>query len=393
MAYEKDYKNLLSFAVQELQGDYSGKHALTRIMPYLFRDSDFLAIDSLSSEWTKRFSCCSKAFPYSAELITFLGAPKIDDEMRRRWTAAITGNKDLNSILGKKIEDLASVLGAAGIFSFSFPIWRFLSQRLTTPEGESIPALLEYAGMERLARETDIHSDEEGKKVDWLGTGYLTVQSDFEVEYRRAYIRVTAPDEGSLIIRNSSYFFGRDRFEHPAYFSLKSIPSEQLKALTPLDVDGQKKFLPLTSQQFWNSSPADVSDAVSKLFTLTKILLEHENNLTKWVFDSHASSPQYSPGFSVLLNNLAERIMYAEVNPGFSKYILPVLGFIDPQSPPWFPYHTLEVTKGNLASLSDLLKNENSSDEARIFMRAGQSRKCKLVLLSGTEGDYPLREK
>lgn len=390
------YQDLLPLAVREIKGEHSGDHALTRLMPSLLHCSDISTIDHLFSDWRANYDLWSatKIFPYSAEFMTFLSVPGIDEEMRKRWVATLTDTENIGSILGEKAEDLAYTLGKVGVFSFSFPIWRFLSQRLQNTEGKITPAILESAGMERLLRDTDTFYDDNGRKADWLGAGYLKSMHDREIEYRRAYLRITVPHEGSLLIRNSSYFFGRDRFQHPAYFSPDDVSAERLEALTPAEVDEKKILFPLTSKEVWrDSSPSRLSENASRLSRLMKVLLEHETELSNWLFDSDASSPKKSPGSDLLLDNLFERMDHVKNSANASRVNVPVLGFIDPHLPPWFPYDTLEISRDNLASLSKIISEDDTHQQPEhvlTFLHTGLSRKAKLVLLSGAGGDYPL---
>ena len=89
-----DEESLLSLAAREIKGENTGYHALTRIMPSLLNKADYSTIDYLFSEW-KSNTPPMKAFPYSAELMTFLSTPQVSGERSAQWVAAITGNEKI----------------------------------------------------------------------------------------------------------------------------------------------------------------------------------------------------------------------------------------------------------------------------------------------------------
>ncbi len=53
---------------------------------------------------------------------------------------------------------------------------------------------------------------------------YTDPDFGLSVELRRAYIAVSLPETGTLVIRNSSHHFGRDLFPEPAYYSRIDLP-------------------------------------------------------------------------------------------------------------------------------------------------------------------------
>lgn len=375
-------------ALRELQGRKNATHAFARILPLLIRESDIGFADTLidAFELHHAHAADPNFFPYMAELFALLSLPNTDRAKRSRWTAVLTGSPGLEQTLGETMQDLTSVFRKIGALGFSFPIWRFLAKRLQCPGQETHPALLEQAGMVRLDRTTDTFCDKD-KKQDWLGTGYITSSGKAEIEYRRSYLRVSLPNEGHLLIRNSSYFWGRDRFEHPAYFSPHPLPAERLLGLTPSEVDWKKLFLPITSWTLWGEHADNTRrENVFKLCALTAALSGFEANLSNWLCDNR-TLPTRSPGFPLLLDYLSAWIRH-------HREPLPVLGFIHPELPPWFPYAALKIDGDVLAALLRLREgcclNRKADSEVFRFFETGISHRAKLVLLSGEKGDFPI---
>jgi hypothetical protein len=330
------------------------------MMPGLLRTTDAWAVGRLFSEFraSRGRSDPEARLAYAAELMALMSVEGASDPERGRWLSDLAG-------IGKP--RLARAFGRIGLLGFSFPIWRFPAQRLSAPDGRKLPSLLERFGMRRLDRPTDAEIGRDGIRHDRLGTGYLS--ADGCVEYRRAYLRISVPESGHLLIRNSSWFWGRDRFLRPAYFSPHDLPAERLLDLTSSDVDDGGLLRPLTDAADWH-------DAAGKLTRSCDALWKFESALARWLFDGR--SLYGSPGFPHLLEHLAARLDAAPGTP-------PILGFIDPESPPWFPFAALQVDQEVL----DELSRRSQAGPLGEFLRLGVSKRAKLALLSGKDGDLP----
>src|SRR5690606_6263896 len=66
------------------------------------------------------------------------------------------------------------------------------------------------------------------------------IAPDTFIEFRQGYYLISEPQLGTLLIRNSSPLFGRDLFDHPAYYSRRGIDNgfsrQALLDLTPATV-------------------------------------------------------------------------------------------------------------------------------------------------------------
>ncbi|MDE1151841.1 MAG: hypothetical protein PW788_04815 [Micavibrio sp.] len=245
----------------------------------------------------------------------------------------------LQNIFTQNIDDaaaevLADICARTGRYGFAFPQWRFLSQ------GFNGKSLLEHYGFIRLARNNDVRDASlppRDPARDEFGAGFVKTSGDLTVEYRRAYIlcaRHTAAAPAALVIRNSSYFFGRDRLPAPAYVAWENIPPAVLQNLNIENFGNKGLFQPLH-----NGLPLD---KLQHLQTILDHMDAEDMSLSRWLTGQ---------GQSQLMAFLAHMATIAPIH----------CAHIDPQLPPWFPL-----------------------DEAA---------DTKLVLLSGPSGDLPVGER
>lgn len=145
-------------------------------------------------------------------------------------------------------DDLFEVCHWLGDFGFSFPEWRFPCQSF----GDR-GSLLERAGYTKLHRPTDVlDALLPDPARDLFGVGFKecvhgTINEKpvfWYVELRRAYMVVSNPVV-TVIVRNSSAYFGRDRLPHCAYVSFEPFEEAELESLCPADFDGNRKLLPI----------------------------------------------------------------------------------------------------------------------------------------------------
>lgn len=100
-----------------------------------------------------------------------------------------------------------------GVLGLSFTKWQYDSMRLWKQGGPAEkPSLLAQSGHFTPVPPRDNDNTYYG------GFQYHDPQSELTIELRRAYISISKPGLGSLIIRNSSPDFGRPLMESPAYY-------------------------------------------------------------------------------------------------------------------------------------------------------------------------------
>lgn len=163
-----------------------------------------------------------------------------------RFTTGNDGIGVINTVHGITYNNWARI----GTLGLSFTRWQYDAMKRWRGMGPSEkPPLLAASGMFSAtpARKSDaryhggfVHNDP--------ATG-------LSVELRRAYIVISKPDLGTLVIRNSSPLFGRDLFAEPAYFNPDQVCGNEAPLFDPfgnleergyLNVLGKKLNLELT---------------------------------------------------------------------------------------------------------------------------------------------------
>lgn len=243
----------------------------------------------------------------------------------------------------------AQICTRMGAYGFSFPLWRFLAQRAA-----DMPALLEQYGFSRLVRASDVRNAallRHDPAHDLFGVGFWREDAAWIVEYRRAYLLCACrmPDDAAVVvIRNNSYFFGRDRLPAPVYAAFGAVSSA---ALQGLGADSFKSGL-LTP---WPQALAvrDALGACEKLRRTARLLQRLD------------SEEQAISGWLCGVGRGAAAAFAAGCAPFYA-------GLISAQAPPWFPHQVAPVTPEHLATL-------------QVQGAAG----TKLAFLSGIHGDFP----
>lgn len=129
-------------------------------------------------------------------------------------------------------EPFLAALGGIGRLGFSFPLWRFPAMKVGNT------TLLERAGMLRMSGAGDADL---GQAFWWEDDG------GWRFELRRACAVATSPPggPGTLVIRNSSRHWGRDRLAAPAYWTGEDVSFEDLRVLTAAGIAADGRFEPL----------------------------------------------------------------------------------------------------------------------------------------------------
>jgi len=303
------------------------------------------------------------------ELFVLLGHPHASAPQS---LACLRSLMDTRACSETQEANLLRAIALVGTLSFSFPVWRFLSMgRAAT--GERYPSLLEQAGMVRLERKSDKYPGAEQK--DRLGVAYIstpgtdsalraTSAPDLYVEYRRANLLAHIPSLGTILIRNSSRHFGRDRFRYPLYVDTAKRSIDELQTLTEIDVDQKHALTPIT---------AIAPTAIEPLRELVSQLMRFELNLSAWLS---------SAGLPALLQFLERKQTEVASLPPRSvpRRAMPILAWTELLFPPWYPQHTLRV---------EGLPTNVLQERVRAFASRPPSASSRLALLSGVFGDFP----
>ena len=272
------------------------------------------------------------------EALALFNTPTLDDTQKAKM---------LKRIFGRAVTPIAADMCAAiGRYAFSFPQWRFVAQPVN---GVS---LLEHFGMKKVKRANDLlDAALPDPQRDLYGTGYIYQSDTHYIEYRRAYIAIS-DYKNTIVIRNSSYFFGRDRLPATAYFS--DVPTN-VDALVRLDADTLE-----CSGAFKRIQ--DITDKEATL-KLLGALDQFDNKLSRWL----------------LTEGRARTSAYLTAKLENPKGGLPYLGLVNPRMPQWHPQNVTALTAESLKAFS----------EKRIYGKPAEMQ--KFILLSGKDGDLPVK--
>lgn len=265
-----------------------------------------------------------------AERMAALLCDTLDDAQKRDIAAGICADAPV------------AALAQLGALAFSFPLWRFISQRTQTMD-----SIIEAIGYGRMTRESDLRDATLPDPArDELGVGFIRPRGGAYVEYRRSYI-LYASQHGALLVRNSSYFYGRDRLRHAVYIAAPIVPQDILQNLTAAQIDAGDLFKPLA-----NGHGAQVASLVAGF-------MRHENALHDWV---------WGEGQGVTLDYLREKLQ--------ARRGMPYIGCVKKGWPAWKPRHVVALDEGVIADIAQGIYAPQEGE--------------RIVMFSGTSGDFPL---
>ncbi len=356
------------------KADNGDPTVISHLLPDLMRANDKVRLYKLAALYKKGKEA------WLPEMLTLLNTRSFSLVEKKRFLKRIFGREISDFIQGKKIGAMmADSCARIGRIGFSFPQWRFVSQ------GFNQASLLERYGYTKLNRDTDVRDEALPKSNparDEYGTGFVDHDGEWTVEYRRAYIlcsRQSEDNQATVIIRNNSYFFGRDRLPQPAYISTERFSQDDLKNLGKDDFESGR-FVPL--QDFLKG---DV-ELTTKIKILSE-LLDHfdkaDSDLSKWL--SKGQGLRDLIGFA---DFSLERMAKGNDKPPF------YLAVVDNRNPPWFPSRTLPISPETVQSMRDFADGKGSYRYGHslhsIFSHARYDQ-TKMVLLSGPTGDLPVK--
>ncbi len=235
-----------------------------------------------------------------------------------------------------------AALAQIGALAFSFPLWRFISQRT-----QGMDSVIEAMGYTRLNRASDLRDAALPDPArDELGVGFVRARGGAYVEYRRSYI-LYASQQGALLVRNSSYFYGRDRLRHAVYIADPQVPQETLENLTATQIDSGALFAPLSTGRGEQAA------------ALVAGFMRHENALHDWV---------WGEGLGVTLDFLRDKLQ--------SRRGMPYIGIVKKGWPAWTPQRVVALDDG---VIDDIARGIYAPQDGG-----------RIVMLSGPAGDFPL---
>jgi hypothetical protein len=320
--------------------------------------------------------------PNTAELLLLLRHPK-DPERKKmdQLTRTVTSiNRFIGSTVYTLSDNLIKLWSDVGFYTHGFRFWKYDSL------GGEDSLLARYGFKPHPKRETD---KTYGKGFVLRGSPVLDKKT--LVEFRRAYLLVSHPDHGTLLIRNSSPEYGRDKMPHPAMWSSRNLSEADLETYDP------KK-----DNHCWSILEPRLyikQRMEEKLAFLLGQLDGVKGSYQKWKFDSgRFENDKFlghrSPGFKQLTNFLRRWVLMKSMD--LEDRDPPVMAFVHPQYPPWEPYKfsnqqgketaTFELTPDHvteLAAYCDGLWDEKKLAKTDFyrFLQAGIANHGELVLL------------
>lgn len=184
-----------------------------------------------------------------------------------------------------------SRVGALGL---AFSKWQFDAMRPWKGHGPMEKAtLLEQSGMfTRVGSRKDDHSYHKG----FL---YYDPAEQLSIELRRAYLVVSKPGLGTLVVRNSSPVFGRDKLQEPAYFHPTRIYGQSENLFSP-DRDIRESRFESVLGRTLNRTPAGQVENHEKIQALMTAFEQVMDRYVTWKCGfSKGKAPE---GFRELVN-------------------------------------------------------------------------------------------
>lgn len=319
-----------------LQGDTEDLRALSKAVPMVIAEGRA----AQAAGWVTQGS--REARSWLPEALALFNTPGLRMSSRRTMIETLFGWRDLRAV---DVRSLAETSARLAYLGFTFPQWRFLTQ-----SDRAGLAIVEHFGMHRQeGRPTDVYDASlppSDPRRDRWGTGFSWSEGNTYIELRRAYYLISVQQETlpiTLLIRNNSHYFGRDRLPEPILVSWGHWTPEQLAQLDEEDI-GSRKFSPFLR---FAEGPQH-SDFKRKLAGLTgalDVFEAFEVRFDRWLMGTGRSH------LEAKLNNS---------DPPIS------LGIVARGAPSWYP-----TPVANLAEISSLETNYH------------------LVLMSGQNGDLP----
>lgn len=384
----------IATAMEEIQSDDTDPNAISIVTPRIIIDRDADNAHKLvTSQSNNRPSWLAEAF-------TLLGTDGLSPEQIGKMTASVYGEK-ANKLNDEQAQYLAKIAGHIGQYGFSFPAKRFTTQRFA--DG---PSLIERAGFKRHERVTDVRDESIPKsnpQRDEFGIGYTWINDNWYIEQRRAYLmfsQLSSDKPVTLLIRNSSPFFGRDRMAHAAYVSFDRKDPNQLLSLTSEEIENPDIFAPF--ENILNSDPVPLNERFNRVAQALDVLDNVDWKFSQWL-RSYKGSVRFKSqhtdlgeifndegGFTHLREFLKDALIkHVSAEKAGSPFYMAQL---DPEHvAPWQPHRISSVTTDTLAQLKAAQERGATIQDDKLRALFTPLKQRQLVLMSGQHGDFPVR--
>lgn len=198
------------------------------------------------------------------------------------------------------------------------------------------------------------------------------------IEFRRGYILITHPTEGTLVIKNASGTFGRGNLNGTAYYMKPALDKDGIELFTPQDhhhilksilhpdnVTAYNKSIPYLLNQY------DLFQANYQLWKVNtapeKLIPNIDGSLNRFVGYLDKSQQQLRPGFK---NMLQAAITLAELPENTQNLVQ--LAVVSRKTPVWLhePFAVYPMTPQNIAYLRFLCRTIQPVKQNHPFAQA-----------------------
>lgn len=374
-------------ALQGVAGDTAALKAVSVVTPRILVDHDAAVAHKIVTATSPNRQ------DWLPEAFALMGTKGLSPSQTREMLAAVFGSKAA-ALDETQATALAGITSRIGLTGFSFPAKRFTTQGFANG-----PSLIERAGFTRQTRTSDVRDatmPKSNPQRDELGTGFTWTDGTWHVEQRRAYVLfsdLSAEAPVTMIIRNSSYYFGRDRLKNAAYVSFDKKSTQELRALTAADIDNPKNFTP------WQDVPV-ASENLSRVAHALDAMDAIDCKFSQWL-RTHKGSVKFKSPFASIdklfsdggglnhLRALLKEMLVQHINDERAGSPL-YLAQLDPgHAAPWQPHSICPVTTDTLAQLKSVQDGVAIKDDKlrKLFSPMGSR---QLVLITGKYGDFPV---
>ena len=381
----------ISTALKAVAGNGTALKSLSTVTPRILVDNDANAAHQIVT------AASPNRQDWLPEAFALLGTKGLSPAQTRDMAKSIFGD-NVTELDDAQISALADITSRIGQTGFAFPAKRFTTQGFAG--GAS---LIERAGFTRHRRASDLRDaalPKSDPQRDELGTGFSRTDHSWHIEQRRAYLLfsdMSADIPVTLIIRNSSYYFGRDRLKNAAYVSFEKKSSQELLALSAAHIDNPQNFTPW--HDVLNSTVAAASDKFARTHHALDVMDAIDCKFSQWL-RTYKGVPRFKSSFANLdnmfntdggfthLRGLLKEMLVLHINderPASPLY----LAQLDPgHVAPWQPHSTCAVNADMLAQLKAAQEGLAIKDDKlrKLFHPLGAR---QLVLITGQYGDFP----
>ncbi|MBY0405156.1 MAG: ankyrin repeat domain-containing protein [Cyanobacteria bacterium] len=281
------------------------------------------------------FPSLRKHHPFEAELLLLLNHPDLKNKEEGVIRAFTTGLTSLTQFFATNVPLTDTALKAwtdIGQLTHSFRYWKWDTKSIPLPNGKN--NLLEDFGFNSFPENRD------NNEIFGKGFWYNIPNTKTLVEFRRGYLLISDPENGTLIIRNSSSTFGRNLLKHPGYWLPRSYNLAEITRFNP-----QRLF---SSDSILHKYHYMKAGNDKKIETLTSQLKALKEEYRRYKLDTEAFEDYHqnkhftghlSPGFLKIISML--NTLKEQGKP------LPDLAFVHPDYPIFEPFSFTEDARGN----------------------------------------------